>query len=88
MKRLSIVIPVFNEAATIGEIIDRVREASLPEGLSREIIVVDDFSTDGTREIIHDLAKKDVCKSFFHERNQGKGAANTGPNGQRLGSFF
>lgn len=75
MKRLSIVIPVFNEAATIREIIARVREAPLPEGLAREIIIVDDFSMDGTRQILQDYAENGACKIFFHERNQGKGAA-------------
>ena len=75
MKRLSIVIPVFNEAATIREIIASVQEAPLPEGLAREIVVVDDFPTDGTREILQDYAGTGVCKIFFHDWNQGKGAA-------------
>jgi len=75
MKRLSIVIPVFNEAATIREIIARVREAPLPEGLAREIVVVDDYSTDGTREILQDCIGTGSCQILFHERNQGKGAA-------------
>jgi cellulose synthase/poly-beta-1,6-N-acetylglucosamine synthase-like glycosyltransferase len=74
-KRLSIVIPVFNEAATIGEVIDRVQMAALPEGIEREIIVVDDFSTDGTREILRRNASTDFFKLFLHDPNLGKGAA-------------
>ena len=68
-------MPVFNEAGTIREIIDRVQAAPLPEGLGREIIVVDDFSTDGTREILRELAQADSFKLFLHDRNRGKGAA-------------
>jgi len=75
MKSLSIVIPVYNEIGTIREIISRVQETFLPAGLSKEIVIVDDFSTDGTREILQDYAKSDSCKVFFHERNRGKGAA-------------
>ena len=75
MRRISIVIPVFNEVATIREIIARVRQTSLPEGLDREIIIVDDFSTDGTRQILENYDRTGACKIFFHERNQGKGAA-------------
>jgi glycosyltransferase involved in cell wall biosynthesis len=74
-KRLSIVIPVFNEAGTIGEVIDRVQAAPLPEGLEREIIVVDDSSTDGTREILRKYASTNSYKLFLHDRNRGKGAA-------------
>lgn len=68
--KLSIVIPAFNEAATIQEIIRRVQQVEY----EREIIVVDDGSTDGTREILEAIPASNV-KVFFHERNRGKGAA-------------
>jgi glycosyltransferase involved in cell wall biosynthesis len=70
---LSIVIPVYNEVNTIREIIERVAKASLPGDIQKEIIVVDDFSTDGTREILKDLTN--YCKIFYHEQNKGKGSA-------------
>lgn len=73
--KLSIVIPVYNEAATIRDILAIVQEAPLPEGLAREIVVVDDFSTDGTREILDECDGKDFIKVFRHEKNRGKGAA-------------
>lgn len=73
--KLSIVIPVYNEAATIRDILAIVQEAPLPEGLAREIVVVDDFSTDGTREILGECDGKDFIKVFRHEKNRGKGAA-------------
>ena len=73
MKTLSIVIPVFNEMSTIAQILDRVRMApSL--GLTKEIVVIDDCSTDGTREYLSNLTENGV-RCFFHQRNQGKGAA-------------
>lgn len=68
--KLSVVIPVYNEKNTIREIIDRVRAAAL----DKEIIIVDDFSTDGTRDILTGLTSRDL-KVIFHERNRGKGAA-------------
>ncbi len=70
--RLSIVIPVFNEVTTIEEILRRVH--SVDAGLDKEIIVVDDGSTDGTREILERLASPSL-KVFFHEKNTGKGSA-------------
>jgi glycosyltransferase involved in cell wall biosynthesis len=75
VKSLSIVIPAFNEAATIREIIARVQAAPLPTRLKKEILIVDDFSTDGTREILQDYVRSDYCRVFFHEQNRGKGAA-------------
>ncbi len=73
MNTLSIVIPAFNEMLTIECLLDRVRMASTLE-LKKEIIVVDDCSTDGTREYLQQLTGADLT-CLFHERNQGKGAA-------------
>lgn len=68
--KLSVVIPVYNEKNTIIEVIEKV--AATP--FDKEIIVVDDFSTDGTRDILDTLERDDV-QVFYHEVNQGKGAA-------------
>jgi len=70
--KLSVVVPVFNESQTIAEIIRRVQAVDV--GMGKEIIVVDDGSTDGTREILQALAFPDL-KIILHERNLGKGAA-------------
>jgi len=77
--KLSVVIPSFNEERTIAEVLDLVRsvELSTPLGIDmeREIIVVDDGSTDSTRQILRGYASlPDVCV-IEHERNRGKGAA-------------
>lgn len=70
--KLSVVIPCFNEAGTISNIVQAVKSAPLEKV---EIIIVDDCSTDGTREILKkDLADK-VDKIIYHEKNQGKGGA-------------
>ncbi len=74
--KVSVVIPVYNEKKYIEEILRRVVETGIPQ----EIIVVDDFSVDGTREILRDVEKrwdKDGCsfKLILHERNMGKGAS-------------
>ena len=70
--KLSIVIPCYNEVGTIRQIVERVR-ASPVEG--KEIIVVDDCSTDGTRDLLQREIAPLVAKVLYHERNQGKGAA-------------
>lgn len=76
---LSVVIPVYNERATLREIVRRV-EASPAAGLGREIVVVDDGSTDGTRDILAELAKEPrssgtALRVFLQPKNAGKGAA-------------
>jgi glycosyltransferase involved in cell wall biosynthesis len=72
--KLSIVIPVYNEVSTLASILDLVREVET--GLEREILLVDDGSTDGTRDLLPQLAEKfDDVRFSLHEVNQGKGAA-------------
>ena len=70
--RLSIVIPCYNELTTIETIVDAVKHCPYP---NKEIIIVDDHSTDGTREKIQAKIESMVDKVIYHERNQGKGAA-------------
>ncbi|HYB43275.1 MAG TPA: glycosyltransferase family 2 protein [Candidatus Methylomirabilis sp.] len=72
---LSIIMPVYNEARTIREIVDRVMKAAVPAG--RELIVVDDASRDSTPEVLADLAREhgDDIRILVHEVNRGKGAA-------------
>ncbi len=72
MKKVSIIIPVFNEKNTIKELLEKVKNANFAN-LEKEIILVDDCSTDGTTEILRELSKN--YNVFFHEKNQGKGAA-------------
>jgi glycosyltransferase involved in cell wall biosynthesis len=72
--RLSIVIPAYNERATIRQLVSAVLAVDLP-GLDREIIIVDDGSTDGTRDILKELDGRDGVRVFLQPRNFGKGAA-------------
>jgi glycosyltransferase involved in cell wall biosynthesis len=76
-QKLSIVVPVYNERATVRELLERVASAPLPEGVEPEIVVVDDGSTDGTRELLRELAAGGALAFRFFEqpRNRGKGAA-------------
>ena len=69
--KLSILIPVYNEEATLEEILRRV--LALP--IDKELILVDDFSTDGTREILNQYTEHPDIRVVFHDRNSGKGRA-------------
>ncbi len=73
-KKLSILIPVFNESRTVEEIVRRVRAAETM-GLTKEIILVDDASTDGSGDILKKLAANSEVKVLSHPFNRGKGAA-------------
>ncbi|MBI5838702.1 MAG: glycosyltransferase family 2 protein [Chloroflexi bacterium] len=71
MQKLSVIIPVYNEAESIQEILKRVQHTKL----AKEIIVVDDGSKDGTRDILKKLDGKGGVHVILHEQNKGKGAA-------------
>jgi glycosyltransferase involved in cell wall biosynthesis len=72
--RLSIIVPVYNERETIATVLERIRAVALPGGLEREIVVVDDGSSDGTREVLAGAAG-DGCQVVLQPENRGKGAA-------------
>lgn len=71
--KLSVVVPCYNERQTIEKIVQAVHQA--PVAAEKEIIVVDDCSSDGTREILQGSLVERVAKVIYHERNLGKGAA-------------
>ena len=80
IRVLSVVIPAFNERGTIEELLRRVGEAPLPSGIGLEIVVVDDGSTDGTRDLMRALLARRLpteppLRFFEQPRNRGKGAA-------------
>ena len=70
--RLSVVVPCYNEKETLEQVVAAIRRADPP---GKEIILVDDASTDGTRDLIRDVLASQVDQVIFHEVNQGKGAA-------------
>lgn len=73
--KVSIIIPVYNEIDTLEKILARVRAVEL-DGIAKEIIAVDDGSTDGSRRILQDrAASNDALHVYFHPQNRGKGAA-------------
>jgi len=69
--KLSVIIPIFNEVKTLEEILRQVKST----GLADEILLVDDGSTDGTRDLLARLDGKQGVRVILHEKNQGKGAA-------------
>jgi glycosyltransferase involved in cell wall biosynthesis len=72
--KLSIIIPVYNEEKFIQDIIERVKNSNTGK-IEKEIIIVDDCSSDNTRKILKKKINKKVDKIIYHEHNQGKGAA-------------
>ncbi len=75
-KTLSIVIPVYNERSLLLDVVNRVESVRLPTGLVRQIVIVDDCSTDGTTELLHHLSRnRPDWIVHFHDTNRGKGAA-------------
>jgi glycosyltransferase involved in cell wall biosynthesis len=71
--KVSIIVPVYNEAATIAETISKVQAVDM--GFPKEIIIVDDASVDGTRDALNIFREVPDLRAVFHERNRGKGAA-------------
>jgi glycosyltransferase involved in cell wall biosynthesis len=72
--KLSVIMPVYNEQGTIREIVARVRAVDLPN-LDRELIIVDDGSTDGTRALLAEIDGRAGVRVFLQPKNRGKGAA-------------
>lgn len=70
--RLSVIIPVYNEAKTVSEVIKKVEAVNIDD---KEIIAVDDGSTDGSLDILNDIASEGRIKLIKHDKNSGKGAA-------------
>jgi glycosyltransferase involved in cell wall biosynthesis len=88
VKKLSILIPVYNEKATIVEVLEAVKKAPT-DPLIKELIIVDDGSTDGTRDILKEIdGTKYDAKIFFHDKNQGKGAALRTAQGHATGDII
>ena len=69
--KVSVIVPVYNEAHTIKEILRRVEA----EEVASEILIIDDGSSDGTREILRTLGDEEHIRVFLHDKNRGKGAA-------------
>ena len=73
--KVSILMPVYNEFHTFDVVLERVRQAPLPAGCSKEIIVVDDGSCDGTAERIAAHQRENIVVGHYLSHNAGKGAA-------------
>ena len=84
MKKLSIIIPCYNELENIRTIVKRVKQSSIQD---KEIIIVDDCSTDGTREVLKNEIEPIVHKVIYHKKNRGKGGALNLPSLLKMDSF-
>lgn len=73
MEKLSIIIPVYNEEKTISKVVEKAKEKKIGN-IAKEIIIVDDFSTDSTKKILKKIRSSSI-KIFYHKKNMGKGAA-------------
>ena len=73
--KISVIIPVYNEFRTFDQVLERVRQAPLAEGCSKEIVVIDDGSTDGTAQMLRKHARAGGIVSHRSSENLGKGAA-------------
>lgn len=89
MALLSVLVPLYNEEEFIGPLLERVLRAPLPDGMTREVIVVDDGSTDGSAEIVEQMAacRPAELRLLRHPRNTGKGAAVSTALQQARGEF-
>ena len=78
MKKLSILIPAYNEEKTIAHVLDKISDVTLPEGIAKELVVINDGSTDATKKTVNEYLKQHTetdIKFFSQEKNMGKGAA-------------
>ena len=88
---LSIIIPAYNEEKTIAELLQRVLDADLGTGIERELIVVNDCSTDSTEQIVEDFIARHADAPIVylkHERNYGKGHGRTHGHTSRNGRLY
>ena len=87
--KLSILIPVYNERQWLPSIVDKVLKQKIPGIKETELIIVDDYSKDGTREIVKDLSEKypNLIYPAFHDKNLGKGAAISTAAGKMSGDL-
>ncbi len=88
MSTLSVIIPVYNEEKTIDTIIARTKAAPLPSGVNKEIIIVDDGSSDGTPQALTRHASDPSLRIFHHQENKGKASAVVAGIGHSTGDII